>query len=139
MQYADHEMDSLHILPLAVIPLETRGLQTASLVKNSQLRSVVELFSGEQTGSGQIEIGDLGLAFTSLNDPDNPDMTLLRKLGTLRSYYVYSLRITFREQRIPLKNQDALRLSSAKEAALASFMSSFTQSLMKKPSRRHRY
>ena len=132
MPYSDEEMDSLHVLPLAVIPLETRGLQSASLVKNSQLRSVVELFAGEQTGSGQIEIADLGLEFASLKDPDHPDMTLIQKLGQLRSYDVYSLRITFREQRIPLKNQDALRLSSAKEAALASFMSSFTQSLMKK-------
>ena len=191
MPYSDEEMDSLHVLPLAVIPLETRGLQSASLVKNSQLRSVVELFAGERTGSGQIEIADLGLEFASLKDPDHPDMMLIQKLEQrglqsaslvknsqlrsvvelfagertgsgqieiadlglefaslkdpdhpdmmliqkleqLRSYDVYSLRITFREQRIPLKNQDALRLSSAKETALASFMSSFTQSLMKR-------
>ena len=59
MLYSDADMDALHILPLAVVPLQTRALQGANLVKNSRLRSVVELFAGEQTGSGQIEIGDL--------------------------------------------------------------------------------
>ncbi len=68
MPYSDEDMDSLHILPLAVMPLQTRGLQNANLVKNSQLRSVVELFAGKQTGSGQIEIGDLGLQFEALKD-----------------------------------------------------------------------
>ncbi len=130
MLYSDEDMDALHILPLAVVPLQTRALQGANLVKNSRLRSVVELFAGKQTGSGQIEIGDLRLQFEALKDKHHPDLTLLKELGRLRSYDVYSLRITLREQRIPLEKQDALRLSSTKEAELANFMRSFTRSLV---------
>jgi len=132
MLYSERDMDSLHVLPLAVMPLQTGGLQGASLVKNSKLSSVIELFSGEQTGSGQIEISDLGLQFEALQDRRHPDVSLLSKLGQLRSYDVYSLRITLREERIPIKNQEFLRLSQTKQAELAQFMQRFTQSLLQK-------
>ena len=48
----DFDRDSLHILPLSMISLETRGLQRARMIKNSRLESVVELFEGEEIGSG---------------------------------------------------------------------------------------
>ena len=60
MQYSNEGMESLHTLPLAVLPFQTKALASVKLIKNTQLRSVIELFSGEQTGSGQIEISDIG-------------------------------------------------------------------------------
>ena len=40
----DAARDSLHILPLATVPLRTPGLRRARLIKNTRLRAVVELF-----------------------------------------------------------------------------------------------
>jgi len=131
MQYSNEDMDSLHILPLTKVPLQTRGLQSVKLIKNSKLHSVVELFSGEQTGSGQIEIDDIGSRFDALKDPSHPDLMLLKKIGKLQSYDVLSLRITLREQGIPLGQQEALRLSSTMQTARADFTRRFTQSLLK--------
>lgn len=131
MQYSNEGMESLHTLPLAVLPFQTKALASVKLIKNTQLRSVIELFSGEQTGSGQIEISDIGSRFDELRDADHPDFTLLTELGKLRSYDVYSLRITLREQGIPLDKGNALRLSSTKQAASTDFMRHFTQSLLK--------
>ena len=48
----DFDRDSLHILPLSMIPRETRGLQRARMIKNNRLESMVELFEGEEIGSG---------------------------------------------------------------------------------------
>lgn len=131
MQYSNEGMESLHTLPLAVLPFQTKALASVNLIKNTQLRSVIELFSGEQTGSGQIEINDIGSRFDELKDAGHPDFTLLRELGKLRSYDVYSLRITLREQGIPIDKGNALRLSSTKQAASTDFMRNFTQNLLK--------
>jgi len=124
-------MDTLHILPLAKVPLQTRGLQSVRLIKNSSLHSVVELFADKQTGSGQIEISDLGSRFVALNDDGHPDLALLKDLGNLRSYDVFSLRMAFRKRQIPLDTQDTLRLSTTNLAASATFLRNFTQSLLK--------
>ena len=43
--------DSLHILPLEIVPLRTKSLREARLVKNAHLESMVELFSDAQAGS----------------------------------------------------------------------------------------
>lgn len=131
MQYSNEDMDSLHTLPLAILPFQTKALASISLVKNAQLRSVIELFSGEQTGSGQIEISDIGSRFEELKDAGHPDLTLLKELGKLRSYDVYSLRITLRKRGIPIDKGNVLRLSSTKQAASTDFMRNFTQNLLK--------
>ncbi len=43
----DH--DAIHILPLSTVPLETKGLKRARLVKNARLEGIVELFSAADT------------------------------------------------------------------------------------------
>ena len=40
----NREKDSLYILPLSIIPLETPSLKRARLLKDARLNSVVELF-----------------------------------------------------------------------------------------------
>ncbi len=48
----EREKDSLYLLPLSIIPLQTQALHRARLIKNVQLRGVVEFFSDANTGSG---------------------------------------------------------------------------------------
>ncbi len=59
VELSDTDRDSLHILPLSILPLSTSALNRARLIKNVRLNSVIELFTGKDTGSGQIEIEDL--------------------------------------------------------------------------------
>ena len=62
---SDYDRDSLHVLPLCIVPLETHALQRTRMIKNAQLESVIEMFEGKSTGSGQIKIESLGVAFDS--------------------------------------------------------------------------
>ena len=39
------DRDSLHIRPLGDLPMETPGLASARLIKNSRLQGVIEVFS----------------------------------------------------------------------------------------------
>ena len=98
----DSDRDSLHILPLYILPLETSALKRARLIKNARLKGVIELFTDEQTGSGQIEVENLAAKFGWPEDEPYPDLVMLRKLAQARSYDVYSLRLTLREFDIPV-------------------------------------
>ncbi|MBF0268441.1 MAG: hypothetical protein HQL44_07595 [Alphaproteobacteria bacterium] len=127
----DGDMDSLFILPLRIIPLETPALKTARLIKNVRLRSVVELFSNvEGTGSGQVEIESLPKMFGWPEDKIHPDFLVVRKLGLLPSYDIYSLRISLRQQGISVNSSEALRLSPEKNAELTNYMTLFTRPLI---------
>ena len=82
----DFDRDSLHILPLSIIPFETSALKQALLIKNVRLKSVVEIFSGISTGSGQLDIRAVGKEFGW--EKSHPDMVVLHKLAGLNSYDV---------------------------------------------------
>ncbi len=126
----DADRDSLHILPLTVLPLETPSLNRARLIKNVRLNSVIELFTDKDTGSGQIEIEDLPHQFNwNMTDPP-ADMTMMRKVGALPSYDVYSLRISLREMNISINDHDALKLSDAMNKELTAYMTDFTRPLI---------
>jgi hypothetical protein len=127
---ADFARDSLHLLPLDMIPLHTLGLRRAKLIKNSRLRTVVELSRDRASGSGQIEINDLPKAFPS--DPDGmaDDLRVLDKLATLSSFDVYSLRIELRNLNIPAADHRKLSLSAAKRVELTEYVRSFTRPLL---------
>ena len=128
---SDTDRDSLHILPIGILPLETPSLKRARLIKNVRLKSVIELFDDKDTGSGQIDIEDLPHEFGwDMADPP-ADMTMMRKIGNLPSYDVYSLRISLRELDITVNDVDALRLSDAMNKELTSYMTDFTRPLIK--------
>ena len=110
----DSDRDSMHILPLSILPVETPGLKRARLIKNARLESVVEMFEDEGTGSGQIDVGALSDEFGWPASPAHPDLVLIKKLSELPSYDVYSLRILLREHGIKLNDVSALRLSASK-------------------------
>ena len=129
-QIRDIDRDSLHILPLSIIPLRTPALTGARLVKNVRLESVVELFGDSKTGSGQVDVEDLPRAFGWSEAPVHPDLMVIRRLALLPSFDMYSLRILLREQGIPINDCDALRLSARKNAELTDYMARFTRPLV---------
>ncbi|EKV31964.1 hypothetical protein C882_3028 [Caenispirillum salinarum AK4] len=138
----DSDMDSLYVLPLEIIPIETKALQRSRMIKNHHLRSVVEVFSERETGSGQIEVEALPKMFgwTPPEDEDDeddgeprkphPDLVTLRQLSLLPTYDVFSLRILLRKMDIPVRENAALKLSPEKNRELGDYMTKFTRPLI---------
>jgi hypothetical protein len=124
------DRDALHVLPLGMMPIETLSLKQARLIKNVRLESVIEVFSDSKSGSGQLDIEQLPNQFGWPFRPPHKDLVLLRKLAPLTSYDIYSLRILFREQKIPINDLDELQLSPEKVAELTEYMKKFTYPLI---------
>jgi len=124
-------MDSMFILPLSIMPIQTPLLQPARMIKNGQLQSVVEVFRDDVTGSGQLDIEVLPQKFEWPEGTIHPDHALLRRLALLPSFDVYSLRIALRDQGIQVNDVSALRLSDEKQAELGRYMVAFTRPLVK--------
>jgi ribosomal protein S21 len=127
----DSDMDSMFMLPLSIMPIQTTILQSARMIKNHQLQSVVEIFRDDLTGSGQLDIEDLPQKFGWPEGTVHPDHALLRKLALLPSFDVYSLRKALRDQGIAINDVSALRLSDEKQAELGRYMVAFTRPLVK--------
>lgn len=123
----DNDRDSLHILPLSMIPIETPGLQRTRMIKNSRLESMVEVFEGQGIGSGQVRVEDLNTAFANIAEGDT---IILKKLSKLPSYDVYSLRVLLRENEIPIEDHGYLQLSKRKQGELEGLMKTFTRPLI---------
>lgn len=126
----DADRDSLYVLPLSMIPLQTPSLSRARLIKNVRLDGVIEVFDDEATGSGQLMVEDLPHEFNWPDVPVHPDLQVLRKLAPLASYDVYSLRILLRECGIEVNDQTCLRLSMRKMEELTNYMRTFTRPLI---------
>ena len=125
----DYEKDSLHIMPLVGLPLQTPGLRQSRMIKNLHLDSMVEIFKGEESGSGQIMPSKLGNLFEWPPGEKHPDGVLIAKLGLLQSFDVYSLRIQLRNLGIEVEDISHLRLSESKRRALDAYMRQFTRPL----------
>ncbi len=123
------DRDSMHTLPLAIVPVAHPALKRARLVKNSRLASVIEVFRDRESGSGQIDIEKIPGEFGWPASPPHPDFILMRKLELMPSYDVYSLRVSLRAHGIEV-NDTALRLSPAKTRELAHYMKNFTRPLL---------
>ena len=126
----DFDRDSLHTLPLTFHPIETSAVRRARMIKNARLESVIEFFRGSATGSGQMDIEGVAREFDWPETGTHPDHILLRKLGELPSYDIYSLRILLRRDGIPVNDFDELRLSEAKRQELTVYMKDFTRPLI---------
>ncbi len=124
------DMDSLHILPLSIMPLATTSLKQARLIKNLHFQSVVEIYNDEKAGSGQIAPETLKAHFHWESIEDLEDQRLIDHLARLNSYDVYSLRIELRRAGIELDEVDALKLSEDKQAELTEYMRVFTSPLL---------
>ena len=126
----DEDRDSLHTLPLVMLPIQTAPLRRARLIKNARFESMVEIFTDKDTGSGQVAIDHLPAEFGWTEGFRHPDMIMMKKLGDLPSYDVYSLRISLRDLGIEVNNVEYLKLSDAKAAELTEYMREFTGPLI---------
>ena len=124
-------MDSIDRLPMSILPLETKALRRAYLIKNLQLDGVIEIFSGEGMGSGQLRPDQLPAFFGWKANARNPDLKMIDRLGALTSYDVYSLRIELRRLNIPIGQADGLRLSDDRARELTKYMKTFTSPLIR--------
>ncbi len=123
--------DALHILQLDILPIQTPALKRARMIKNVRLETVIEVFKGADTGSGQLSVEDLPTEFGWSDGKDpHPDLTLLRKMALMPSYDVYSLRVALREQGIIVNDISALKLSEEKSKKLTTYMTKFTHPLI---------
>lgn len=127
----DTDMDSMFILPLSILPLKTPALARARMIKNQRLEGVVEMYSDLETGSGQIQVSQVPAAMGWDLDKELPeDLLILRRLATMPSYDVFSLRILLRQAGISVRESQALRLTPEKNRELAGYMKAFTGPLI---------
>ena len=122
--------DSLRVLPLSLVPLETAHLRSACLIKNVFLESVVEFFRDHSTGSGQVMPAELPEFLGWPSDEVHPDLSKILALARLNSFDVYSLRIELRRLNIPVNDYSQLRLSESKSRELSGYMKTFTLPLI---------
>lgn len=125
------DMDSLHILPLSIIPLDTPVLKSARLIKNSHLDSAIELYRDEAAGSGQIDPHELHKYCNWTGNEGQEDQRIIESLACLNSYDVYCLRIDLRKLGIDVDDQTELKISDAKKNDLTDYMRKFTSPLLK--------
>ena len=129
---SDDERDSLHILPLSMIPLTTPGLARARLVKNSRLDGVVEVFQIEDSGRALLQPDQLESYFNWPSDVEHDDGPTIQRLAQLNSYDVYSLRIELRRLGIDVRDVGALKLSDGKVDELSTYMREFSGPLLRR-------
>ena len=126
----DEDRDALHILPIAILPVTSAALRRARLVKNPHLDTMVEFFSLAEGGSGQTTVAGAAKTLGMSDQPQHPDLQLLRKVALLPSFDVYSLRILLRGCGIVIADDSALKLSEKKVESLSVYMATFTQPLV---------
>lgn len=120
-------VDAVDILPLSIIPLESRALSRASMIKNTRLEGVLELFEGRETGSGQIYVADIPKSFP---DTSSADLGILGKLSKIPSYDVYSLRTQLKKQGIAVQELEHLQLTDGMQKELDRYMRRFSRRLI---------
>lgn len=125
---SDADRDSLSVVPLCIVPLETEALASARMVKNAQLDSVIEISSD---GDDPLNVKDLPDEFGWDQGGSHPDMAIMKKLAGLDSYDVYSLRTALKDLEINIDDASALRLSEDKEKDLAQYMGKYTHPLIR--------
>jgi hypothetical protein len=126
----EYDRDSIHTLPLSVVPLRTVALRRARLVKNVRLDTRIELFRERGMGSGQIAVEEVPDFFDDEGGLKD-DMLLMRRLCQLPAFDPYTLRIGLRQAGIDLLDVDVLQLSPAKKKQLAPLMRNITLPLVR--------
>lgn len=123
------DQDSLHTLPLSILPLNLPSLQRARMLKDNRMKSMVEMFNAGSAGSGRMEVESLHNVFEETYQFKD-DLEILEHMEHLHSYDVYSLRIELRRLGISIADQDGLQLSERKAKELTSYMTEFTKPLL---------
>ncbi len=124
------DIDALHVLPLAMLPVESEALRELKLIKNHRLESVVEVHNMRGKGSLQVEVAGLPSVFGWSTEEEHPDLTLLRRVAELPSFDIYSLRHLLRELGYAVNDDPNLQLSEEMTAELSGYMTVFTRPLI---------
>lgn len=127
---ADYDRDSIHTLPLTVLPVSNAALSKARLIRNHRLETRLELFRETGVGSGQIAIDEIPDFFSGDPDGLQDDMALLRRIGQLPAFDPYTLRIGLRQAGVDVLSLEALQLSKVKKAELLPLMRNITRPLI---------
>ncbi len=125
----DGERDSLHTLPLSLLPLNMPSLQRAKMIKDHHMKTMVEMYNAGSSGSGRMKVEALQNVFDN-TDEFKSDLQLLEPMELLHSFDVYSLRIELRRLGITIADQEGLQLSERKAKELTAYMTEFTRPLM---------
>jgi len=127
-------MDSMDELPLSIIPLSSNTFKNAKLLKNTRMETVLELYNDPITGSFQMATDDDAFAdaFSSHNEAVLKDQEIIQKLSKLKSFDIYSLRVTLRKMGLDVVDEKALELSSDMKNRLKKYTRSFTTPLIQK-------
>ena len=124
------DMDSLHVLPLNIIPFDLSGLKRAKMIKNVRLETVIEMFRDDSAGSGQVRVEDAAKLFGIPENEQHPDIIKLNCLANLNSFDVYTLRVELRNVGVPVNDHTKLKLSKSKNEELTEYMRDFTRPLI---------
>ena len=124
------DMDSLHVLPLNIIPFDLSGLKRAKMIKNVRLETVIEMFRDDSAGSGQVRVEDAAKLFGIPEKEQHPDIIKLNCLANLNSFDVYTLRVELRNVGVPVNDHAELKLSKSKNEELTEYMRDFTRPLI---------
>ena len=124
------DMDSLHVLPLNIIPFDLSGLKRAKMIKNVRLETVIEMFRDDSAGSGQVRVEDAAKLFGIPEKEQHPDIIKLNCLANLNSFDVYTLRVELRNVGVPVNDHTELKLSKSKNEELTEYMRDFTRPLI---------
>ena len=124
------DMDSLHVLPLNIIPFDLSGLKRAKMIKNVRLETVIEMFRDDSAGSGQVRVEDAAKLFGIPENEQHPDIIKLNCLANLNSFDVYTLRVELRNVGVPVNDHTELKLSKSKNEELTEYMRDFTRPLI---------
>ncbi|MDP6832187.1 MAG: hypothetical protein QF512_14615 [Alphaproteobacteria bacterium] len=123
------DRDSLHTLPLVLLPMNLPSLSRAKMLKDAHMKSMVEMHNSGSSGSGRMEVEALRNVFEESDDL-KADLAILEHMEHLHSYDVYSLRIELRRLGIPITDQQGLQLSERKARDLTAYMTEFTRPLL---------
>ncbi|MFP6772994.1 MAG: hypothetical protein VCE74_11765, partial [Alphaproteobacteria bacterium] len=108
-QLNDGDRDSLHTLPLGLLPLNMPSLLRAKMLKDNHMRTMVEMFTSGSGASGRMEVEALESVFDN-TDEFKEDLAILGPMEKLLSFDVYSLCIELRRLGIPIADQAGLQL-----------------------------
>ena len=126
----ESDMDSLHVLPLSIIPFDLSGLKRAKMIKNVRLETVIEMFKDDSAGSGQVRVEDAAKLFGIPEKEPHPDIIKLKRLAGLNSFDIYTLRVELRNVGVPVNDHAELKLSKSKNEELTEYMRDFTRPLI---------
>lgn len=118
--------DDFDKLPLSIIPLASERLKSSRLVKNTRLETMLELHNDPVSGSLQIRPEDIPKNFPGAS---KNDLDIIQKLSELKSYDVYSLRLSLKKLGIEV-DPSALALSDEMKERLERYSAEFTRPLI---------